>query len=129
MPEKRGDTTILGRPPLGHQIVEGALLADYHVASKASPDIRGFTVKVAVVGAGAVGGWIGGRMTEGGSQSTIVVDALHVSKAQALRKTPVDIAFICTKRYDTDWATALGRITPRIDWARGARRVKGTRRQ
>ena len=91
-------------------------------------------MKVAVVGAGAVGGWIGGRMTgagthvtlvdawpehvsamnthgltiaEGGSQSTIAVDALHVCQAQTLRKAPVDIAFICTKLYDTDWATAL----------------------
>ena len=91
-------------------------------------------MKVAVVGAGAVGGWIGGRMaeagtrvtlidawpehvsainthglsiTEGGSQSTIAVDALHVGQAQALRKAPVDIAFICTKLYDTDWASAL----------------------
>ena len=91
-------------------------------------------MKVAVVGAGAVGGWIGGRMAEagtrvtlidawpehviamntrgltiveGGSQSTIAVDALHVSQTQALRKAPVDIAFICTKLYDTDWASAL----------------------
>ena len=91
-------------------------------------------MKVAVVGAGAVGGWIGGRMTEagsrvtlidawpehvsamntrgltiteGGSQSTIAVNALHVSQAQVLRRAPVDIAFICTKLYDTDWATAL----------------------
>ena len=91
-------------------------------------------MKVAVVGAGAVGGWIGGRMTEAGtsvtlidawpehvnamkadgltitegeSQSTIAVDALHVSQAQALRKAPVDIAFMCTKLYDTAWAMAL----------------------
>jgi len=91
-------------------------------------------VKVAVVGAGAVGGWIGGRMTEAGTRvtlidawpehvsamnargltltegssvSTIAVNALHIGQAQALRKTPVDIAFICAKLYDTDWATAL----------------------
>ena len=91
-------------------------------------------MKVAVVGAGAVGGWIGGRMTqagtrvtlvdawpehvramntrgltiaEGGSQSTIAVDALHVDQIQALHTAPVDVAFICTKLYDTDWASAL----------------------
>ena len=34
MPEMRGNATIPGRHRLGHQIVEGAPRADYHVATK-----------------------------------------------------------------------------------------------
>src|SRR5690606_15578936 len=35
------------------------------------------------------------------------VPALHIHEAQRLMRTPVDIAFVCTKLYDTAWATSL----------------------
>jgi 2-dehydropantoate 2-reductase len=39
---------------------------------------------------------------------TVRVDALHLTEAQKLAKEPpVDIAFVCTKSYDTAWATTL----------------------
>ena len=39
---------------------------------------------------------------------TVPVRALHVTDAQQLAKeTPVDIAFVCMKSYDTAWATTL----------------------
>jgi len=93
--------------------------------------------KIAVVGAGAVGGYVGAHMVEAGEDVTFIdpwpehvetmrraglrvthardvpefrvkVRALHVTDAQALAKeTPVDIAFICMKSYDTAWATML----------------------
>ena len=93
--------------------------------------------KIAVVGAGAVGGYVGAHMVEAGEDVTFIdpwpehvetmrraglrvthardvpefrvkVRALHVTDAQALAKeTPVDIAFICMKSYDTAWATMM----------------------
>ena len=35
------------------------------------------------------------------------VRALHLHEVQGLFKHPVDIAFICTKSYDTEWATMM----------------------
>jgi 2-dehydropantoate 2-reductase len=35
------------------------------------------------------------------------VKALHLHEVQRLFKEPVDVAFICTKSYDTEWATML----------------------
>jgi 2-dehydropantoate 2-reductase len=90
--------------------------------------------RVAVVGAGAVGGYIGGklaaaghdvllidswvahvekikndglRITEPGGASTVRVDALHLCDVQSLIRKPVDIALICTKSYDTAWASMM----------------------
>jgi 2-dehydropantoate 2-reductase len=93
--------------------------------------------RIVVVGAGAVGGYTGARMAKGGEDVTLVdawpehveairkhgmqlsgltpeetetiqVRALHVSDVQQLvREKPVDIAFICVKSYDTEWATHL----------------------
>src|SRR6516225_8229895 len=93
--------------------------------------------KIAIVGAGAVGGYTGAHMVQAGADVTFIdpwpahvehmrkhglrvthamkepeftvpVRALHVTDAQQLAKEkPVDIAFVCMKSYDTAWATML----------------------
>src|SRR6202047_3362324 len=93
--------------------------------------------KIAFVGAGAVGGYTGAHMVQAGEDVTFIdpwpehvehmrkhglrvthakdvaefsvpVRALHVTDAQQLAKeTPVDIAFVCMKSYDTALATTL----------------------
>src|SRR5499426_3167838 len=93
--------------------------------------------KIAIVGAGAVGGYAGAHMVQAGEDVTFIdpwpehvehmrrhglrvthardvaefsvpVRALHVTDVQQLAKeTPVDIAFVCMKSYDTAWATAM----------------------
>jgi 2-dehydropantoate 2-reductase len=40
---------------------------------------------------------------------SVPVRALHVSDVQTLAHAPVDIAFICTKLYDTAWTATLAR--------------------
>ena len=94
-------------------------------------------MKVAVVGAGGVGGYVGGHMARAGVDVTLIdqwpehvecmkkhglslegvtpeesrvvpVRALHVCDAQFLAKEePIDVAIIATKCYDTRWATEL----------------------
>src|SRR5690242_990381 len=93
--------------------------------------------RIAVIGAGAVGGYAGAHMTAAGHDVTLIdswpahvaamqahgleifgmtpqermtvrVNAMHVSEVQSLAKQkPIDIAFIATKSYDTAWATLL----------------------
>jgi 2-dehydropantoate 2-reductase len=93
--------------------------------------------RIAIVGAGAVGGYAGAHMVQAGedvtfidpwpehvehmrkhglrvthardvAEFTVPVRALHVTDAQQLAKEkPVDIAFVCMKSYDTAWATML----------------------
>ena len=93
--------------------------------------------KIAIVGAGAVGGYAGAHMVQAGedvtfidpwpehveqmrkhglrvthardvAEFTVPVRALHVTDAQQLaREAPVDVAFVCMKSYDTAWATML----------------------
>jgi 2-dehydropantoate 2-reductase len=93
--------------------------------------------RIVVVGAGAVGGYTGGRMAQGGEDVTLIdawpehveyirkhglqlsgvtpqekysiaVPALHICDVQRLiKEKPVDIAFVCVKSYDTEWATQL----------------------
>jgi len=93
--------------------------------------------RIAFVGAGAVGGYVSGHMTRAGHDVTIIdpwpehvesmranglqisglteaerhlikVNALHVCEVQGLiKQRPFDIAFICVKSYDTEWATLL----------------------
>ncbi|MBI2296978.1 MAG: 2-dehydropantoate 2-reductase, partial [Betaproteobacteria bacterium] len=93
--------------------------------------------RIAFVGAGAVGGYVSGHMTRAGHDVTIIdpwpehvesmrvnelqlsgvteaerhsikVNALHVCEVQGLiKKRLFDIAFICVKSYDTEWATLL----------------------
>jgi 2-dehydropantoate 2-reductase len=93
--------------------------------------------KIAIVGAGAVGGYAGAHMAQAGEDVTFIdpwpehvehmrkhglrvthamkepeftvpVRALHVTDAQQLAKEkPTDIAFVCMKSYDTAWAATL----------------------
>jgi 2-dehydropantoate 2-reductase len=93
--------------------------------------------RIVIVGAGAIGGYVGGHMTRGGADVTLIdpwpehveyirahglqlsgvteaernsvpVNILHVCDVQALcKQKPIDIAFICMKSYDTEWATLL----------------------
>ena len=93
--------------------------------------------RIVVVGAGAVGGYVGGRMARAGHDVTLIdpwpqhvdyirghglqlsgmtpqerhtvkVKAMHICDVQSLSKqTPIDIAFISTKSYDTEWAAPL----------------------
>src|SRR6267154_1883911 len=93
--------------------------------------------KIAIVGAGAVGGYAGAHMVQAGEDVTYIDPwpenveairkdglrithirdvepftvkprALHLTEAQQLAKeAPIDIAFVCMKSYDTAWATTL----------------------
>ena len=93
--------------------------------------------RIAIVGTGAVGGYAGAHMAQAGEDVTFVdfwpenvetiratglrishlrdvpefttaARALHVTELQRLSKErPIDIAFICTKSYDTAWATTM----------------------
>ena len=93
--------------------------------------------KIAIVGAGAVGGYVGAHMIKAGEDVTFIdpwpehvehmrshglrvthasdvaefnvpARVLHISDAQQLSKeNPIDIAFVCMKYYDTGWATML----------------------
>ncbi len=93
--------------------------------------------RIVVVGAGAIGGYAGGHMTRAGHDVTLIdawpehveymrehglqlsgmtpeekhsvkVNALHITDVQRFcKEQPVDIAFICVKSYDTEWATHL----------------------
>src|SRR5918999_4341473 len=90
--------------------------------------------RLAFMGAGAVGSYVGGHLSRAGSDVTLIDPwpdhieaikhnglqlegtqgeylvhprALHLHEVQSLFKDPVDIAFVCTKSYDTVWATAL----------------------
>ena len=93
--------------------------------------------RIAIVGTGAVGGYAGAYMAQAGEDVTFVdfwpenvetirakglrishlrdvpefttpARALHVTELQRFSKErPIDIAFICTKSYDTAWATTM----------------------
>ena len=87
-----------------------------------------------IIGAGAVGGYTGGHLVRAGFNVTFVdpwpehveqmrshgmrvsgtqgdftlpVDALHIAEVQRLIRTPVDIAIIATKSFDTAWAARM----------------------
>lgn len=93
--------------------------------------------RIAVVGAGALGGYVGGSLAHMGHDVTLIdpwpehveiirkrgleldgltpeerftvtkAKTMHLTEVQSLAKTPVDIAFVSMKSYDTAWATAL----------------------
>ncbi len=95
------------------------------------------SAKIAFMGTGAVGGYAGAHMAHAGEDVTFIdpwpehvermrshglkishirdvpefttkVRALHLTDAQQLAKeAPIDIAFVCMKSYDTEWATTL----------------------
>ena len=104
------------------------------------------TYRIAVVGAGAVGGYVGARLAAAGYDVTLIdpwlahveairaggmrlsgmnpeetqtvrVAALHLTDVQRIAsEAPIDVALISVKSYDTEWATAL--IAPYLS-ARG----------
>ncbi len=90
--------------------------------------------RIVFVGAGAVGGYVGGHLSRAGHDVTLIdpwpehvdcikrsgihlggtqgehqirIKALHVHEVQQCAHAPADIAFICVKLYDTAWASAL----------------------
>ena len=93
--------------------------------------------RIAVVGAGAVGGYVGAGLAASGQDVTLIdpwpehveairahgmelygmteaerrtvkVNAMHLTEVQSLAKQrPIDIAFVSVKSYDTVWATML----------------------
>lgn len=93
--------------------------------------------RLAIVGAGAIGGYVGGLLVRAGIDVTLIeswpehveairqngvklfgvtpevehtiqVRTLHISDVQQLSKErPVDIAMIAVKSYDTEWATTM----------------------
>jgi 2-dehydropantoate 2-reductase len=93
--------------------------------------------RIAVVGAGAIGGYTGSLMARGGEDVTLIdpwpehveyirdhgmqlsgvtpqethsikVPVLHISDVQQFARTgPIDIAFISVKSYDTEWVTQM----------------------
>ncbi|HEX7221374.1 MAG TPA: 2-dehydropantoate 2-reductase [Burkholderiales bacterium] len=95
------------------------------------------TKRIAIVGAGALGGYVGGNFARQGLDVTLIdpwpenvetirrrgieldgltpeekfvvdrIKILHVTEVQGLAKAPVDVAFVAMKSYDTLWATAL----------------------
>jgi len=100
---------------------------------------RGMGGRIAIIGSGAVGGYVGAHMAQAGEDVTLVdfwpenvetiratglrishlrdvpefttaARALHVTELQRLSKEiPIDIGFLCTKSYDTAWATTMVR--------------------
>jgi 2-dehydropantoate 2-reductase len=92
--------------------------------------------RIAFVGAGALGGYVGGHFARDGLDVTLIdpwpenvetirrkglaLDGLtpeeqftakprilHITEVQSLARAPLDIAFVAMKSYDTAWATAL----------------------
>lgn len=93
--------------------------------------------RIAIVGAGAVGGYAGAYMAQAGEDVTFIdmwpenveamrskglrithirdvpefttpVKAIHLTELQnTVKQRPFDIAFICVKSYDTAWATMM----------------------
>ncbi|MGH8692057.1 MAG: ketopantoate reductase family protein, partial [Burkholderiales bacterium] len=92
--------------------------------------------RIAIVGAGALGGYVGGTLAHLGRDVTLIdpwpehveivrrrgleLDGLtaeekftakpkilHLTEVQGLAKTPIDVAMVAVKSYDTLWAAAL----------------------
>jgi 2-dehydropantoate 2-reductase len=95
------------------------------------------TKRIAIVGAGALGGYVGGTLAHLGHDVTLIdpwpehietirargleldgmtpeerfvvkrAQTFHVTEVQSLTRKPVDVAMVAVKSYDTLWATAL----------------------
>ena len=93
--------------------------------------------RIAIVGAGALGGYVWGTLAHLGRDMTLIdawpehietirsrgleldgmtaeekfvvktAKTLHLTEVQSLAKRPVDVALVAVKSYDTAWATAL----------------------
>jgi 2-dehydropantoate 2-reductase len=92
------------------------------------------SMRIGIIGAGAIGSVVGGLLTKAGRDVTLIdqwpehveamkrdglrlsgtcgehripVKALHIHEAQLVEE-PFDAVFVAVKSYDTEWATALG---------------------
>lgn len=95
--------------------------------------------RIAFIGAGAIGGYVGGHLARNGHDVTLIdpwpahieairangleisgvteaercvvkPNTMHLTEVQSLSKQkPIDIAFVSVKSYDTEWATMLMR--------------------
>src|ERR1700704_528358 len=95
------------------------------------------TKRIAIVGAGALGGYVGGTLAHLGHDVTLIdawpeqietirargleldgmspqerftvksAKTLHLTEVQSLARRPIDVAMVAVKSYDTAWATAL----------------------
>lgn len=92
------------------------------------------SLRLVVLGAGAVGGYVGGQLARAGFCVSLVdpwaehvdhinahgirladplgevvvrAEAMHLHEVQSFVRDPVDIAFICTKSYDTAWTAKM----------------------
>ena len=93
--------------------------------------------RIAIIGAGALGGYVGGTLAHLGHDVTLIdpwpehletirsrgleldgvtpeerfvvrnAKTLHLTEVQTLAKRPVDVAFVALKSYDTAWAAML----------------------
>lgn len=93
--------------------------------------------RIAVVGAGALGGYVGGTLAHAGHDVTLIdawpehietirargleldgitaeekfvvrsAKTMHIDEVQSLGRRPVDVALVAVKSYDTAWATAM----------------------
>jgi 2-dehydropantoate 2-reductase len=100
-------------------------------------NVQAKTKRIAIVGAGALGGYVGGSFAHQGHDVTLIdpwpehvetirargleldgvtpeekftvkrAKTLHLTEVQSLAKQPVDVALVAVKSYDTAWATAL----------------------
>ena len=97
--------------------------------------------RIVIVGAGAVGGYVGGHLARAGQdvrlfdpwpehvetinasglclegtqgEHVVQVPAMHLHEMQAMSQAPADIAILCTKSFDTEWAAraVLQYLTP-----------------
>ncbi len=96
--------------------------------------MSGVSERIAIVGAGAIGGVVGGLLTRAGCDVTLIdhwvdhveamkqhglrlsgpligdirvpVNALHIHEVQAI-DAPFDLGFLAVKSYDTEWAAHL----------------------
>ena len=117
--------------------VDTCLSGEAGDTASAKPREEAMGNKIAFMGVGAVGGYAGAHMVQAGEDVTFIdpwpahvetmqrdglkishirdvpsspskVRAMHLTDAQQLAKEkPIDIAFVCMKSYDTEWATTL----------------------
>lgn len=118
-------------------MIESARMND---GKRSMPDLQ--ALRIAVLGAGAVGGYIGGHLARAGYRVVLVdawaehvehirahgirltdplgsivvpAEAMHLHQVQAFVRDPIDIALVCTKSYDTAWTAMLIRPYLRAD--------------
>jgi glycine/D-amino acid oxidase-like deaminating enzyme len=113
--------------------------------------------RIAIVGSGAVGGYLGGHLARTGNDVTLIdpwpehieairahglklsgmtdeetytvqVPTMHLTEVQSLSKQqPIDIAIVSSKSYDTEWSATL--IRPRQMGSLSRRRIPSTRKR